>query len=195
MLACNRLPIICAIPSTSLSPGFQATLFVQSPMLNHLYQDYVTQNNIYASSAYLTVVEKNQRFDAFNVSIKSSICVSIDTFLDMLNFFKRDWPSIENEMEASVLTLRSTAPDVGIEFDNKDIDFYIHGVAAYQKWFNDGVFFTAKRHSHDWHQAPHLRIQSNGKTLSLDAKVMKMIAENDMEIRAKLDQRGFVFSS
>lgn len=190
MLSCNRLPVVCSVPSTSISTGFQANLFVNAPMLAHLYEEFVTRHEINPSSAFLAVFEKNESFQPFNVSVKKSVCMTISTFLSLLDFFENDWPAVERELDDSAKTFREKTTQEW-SFKNKDIDFYVHGVAAFQKWFDDGVFFTAKRHSHDWQQSCHLRIQCNGKTISLDSKVMKLVAKNQKEIRAKLFKRGF----
>jgi hypothetical protein len=185
----NNRPIVCKIDPTLQTPGFKATLFVHSPNLETLPPEYLIYPPPLPNSAYLCVVEKGEHFELFNEAVLTSICISISTFITILDFFKSDWATIELQMNRSAFAMRRKTFNVETL---GNINYYSTGVANYQQWFDD-VLFMADRHSHDFYQAPHLRIQHNNSTLYLNSKVMTMLALNTDEITYKLLQVGFVF--
>jgi hypothetical protein len=117
--------------------------------------------------------------------------MSIQVYLDLLQFFAYAWNIVERKMKKYTKRIRKIALP-----EPKDPHFITHmsGTAEYQRWFDD-VFFICRQYSTEVVPAPYLHLQRAGKSLQLDPNVMRQLAADAKNLILALRCAGYTFST
>lgn len=185
-LAKANLPIVQEITATSTTHGIQTTLILQTRPPTETIKTLVRPN-----TAYLTTIDPDTKeFPHFDLNTKPVMSMSIEMYIEILNFFKTTWPEIEKEIETTCTKIRTMkAPKTPTE----NLSVHLEGSCDYQKWF-DNIFLSYRKTSHNIYH-PHIVLVKEKTKLLLDPNVMKQLAEHHDAVIVALYVRKYFLSS
>jgi hypothetical protein len=180
----QNLPIMHEIPATSVRPGFQATLFVKRPS-ESFSTDFIYKHTVYLHAT----LPGTDGFDEFDKVIETALCVPIQVYLDLLQFFADEWATVEAKMNQWIRHIRNLALP---EEPGKNYVVHLDGTVEYQLWFSD-VFFMCRQYSQDACASPFFHLQRAGVSMQINPVVMRTLASELNNLRKTLSNAGYQF--
>lgn len=170
----RQSPIIHAVPSTLFEPGHMAYLFIDKPNRDDTSLEYAI-DSITPNTVYLTSTKIGQNFWPFPHIIDEAFKIEIQTYLDILKFFRDDWPSVKKEANRAIKTMRSMELPIKL---TETLHFTMNGSVVFQKWFSQSVFLMYRQDSHNYTSKSFIQLQRNTKSIHLHPEVMFLLAQD-----------------
>lgn len=169
----RKSPITHAVSSTLFEPGHMAYIFIDKPNPKESLEFAV--EGVFPDSVYLISTGIGKNFLPFPNIMDEAFKINILTYLDILKFFRDDWPAIRKEADHVIKTMRTM--NLPIKISNT-LHFSMSGTVVFQKWFDQAVFLMYKQDSHNFVTKSYIQLSKNTKTINLHPDVMYLLAQD-----------------
>lgn len=135
-------PLILAVEPTATRPGHAAFIFLKGSTSTKKFSQIVPPNTVYFMST-----QKFEPFPDLKTALRQSIAMPVSTFIDVLEFFKKEWPNVIARCHFLLNVLKPTF----LTPTHFEPHFYIHYDAnlSYSKKFNNLVILQFHVNSKD----------------------------------------------
>jgi hypothetical protein len=175
-------PITHGVSSTLFNPGHLCHMFIKKPMSNQQFE-----TNIDSNSAYLMSVDLRESFQPFSVSKKTAIKMKISTYLDILQFFRDEWPTVQSKCQKTIECMQFMQLPITL---TEQMCFSMNGTILYQKWIDD-VFLQFIQNSTLPSSKEYIFLQANGVSFFVHPDVMNTMSTDLNQLVETLIKAGF----